>query len=79
LACWNPSPRRKPNANGAKRTLKTAETGEAHLPAAVTVDFDDERSARSHAQHRKQLLQLLYPPSAPVSMCFSPSGETPRR
>jgi DNA-binding NarL/FixJ family response regulator len=38
-----------------------AETGEAPLPAAVTVYFDHERTARTRAQRRKQLLQLLFP------------------
>ena len=41
--------------------MMLAETGEAPLPAAVTVYFTDERSARAHAHHRKQLLRLLFP------------------
>lgn len=53
--------------------MMLAETGEAPLPAAVTVYFDDERSARSRAQHRKQLFRLLYPAfcaGLDVFLCF---------
>jgi DNA-binding CsgD family transcriptional regulator len=38
-----------------------AETGEGPIPAAVSVYFADERSARPGAHRRKQLLRLLYP------------------
>ena len=41
--------------------LMLAETGEAPLPAAVTVYFADERAARARAHRRKQLLRLLFP------------------
>ena len=38
-----------------------ADTGRGSLPAAVSVYFSDERSARPRAADRKQLLRLLYP------------------
>jgi DNA-binding CsgD family transcriptional regulator len=38
-----------------------AETDRSPLPAALSVYFTNERTAKSHMQRRKQLLRLLYP------------------
>jgi DNA-binding CsgD family transcriptional regulator len=41
--------------------VMATETGAGDLPSALSVYFSDERSARSHANRRKELMRLLYP------------------
>jgi DNA-binding CsgD family transcriptional regulator len=41
--------------------VMVAETGQSPMPAALSVYFTDERSARPHAHRRKEMLRLLYP------------------